>query len=124
MSEYWVSKDRYWCKYCKVYIADDKPVSSPFLLPSIGCILTPLSFPQSRLHHETGLRHKGNYERFIRDIYKRGEKDKKDKAEEATEMARMEAVSSAHYGEELVTRMLIFCLPFHRQHMQLWQLKI
>ena len=49
--------------------------------------------PQSRILHETGLKHKGNYERFIRDIYKRGERDQKDKAEEAREIARIEAVS-------------------------------
>ncbi|ORY79309.1 hypothetical protein BCR35DRAFT_97119 [Leucosporidium creatinivorum] len=70
MSEYWVSRDKYWCKYCKIFIADDKP---------------------SRILHETGLKHKGNYERFIRDIYKRGEKDQKEKAEEAREIARIEA---------------------------------
>lgn len=55
----------------------------------------PLPSEQSRIQHETGLKHKGNYERFIRDIYKRGEKDARDKAEEAREMARIEAVSSA-----------------------------
>lgn len=49
---------------------------------------------QSRILHETGLKHKGNYERFIRDIYKKGERDQRDKAHEASEMARIEAVSS------------------------------
>ncbi|KAI5476306.1 hypothetical protein MNV49_007877 [Pseudohyphozyma bogoriensis] len=74
MSEYWVSRDKYFCKYCKIYIADDKP---------------------SRQHHEQGLRHKGNYERFINGIYKRGEKEAKDKAEEERELARMEAAAHA-----------------------------
>ncbi|GAA5858306.1 hypothetical protein JCM1840_001141 [Sporobolomyces johnsonii] len=72
MSEYWVSRDKYYCKYCKIYIADDKP---------------------SRSQHETGLRHKGNYERYIRDIYKKGDRDRKDKAEEAQEIARIEAAA-------------------------------
>ncbi|GAA5952952.1 hypothetical protein JCM21900_001528 [Sporobolomyces salmonicolor] len=72
MSEYWVSRDKYWCRYCKIYIADDKP---------------------SRTQHETGLRHKGNYERYIRDIYKKGDRDRKDKAEEAKEIARIEAAA-------------------------------
>lgn len=71
MSEYWVSKKRYFCKYCQVYIADDAP---------------------SRQHHESGLRHKGNMERFIRGIYKAGEKKIKDAAEERREMARVEQV--------------------------------
>jgi hypothetical protein len=73
MSEYWVSKKKYFCKYCDIYIADDAP---------------------SRQHHENGLRHKGNVERFIRGIYKTGEKRKKDQEEEKREMARVEQVQS------------------------------
>lgn len=71
MSEYWVSKKRYFCKYCDVYIADDVP---------------------SRQHHENGLRHKGNVERFVRGLYKAGEKRKKDAEEEKKEMRRIEQV--------------------------------
>jgi WW domain-binding protein 4 len=71
MSEYWVSKKRYFCKYCDVYIADDAP---------------------SRQHHENGLRHKGNVERFVRGLYKAGEKRKKDADEEKREMRRIEQV--------------------------------
>lgn len=73
MSEYWVSKKKYFCKYCDIYIADDAP---------------------SRQHHENGLRHKGSVERFIRGIYKTGEKRKKDQEEEKREMARVEQVRS------------------------------
>lgn len=73
MSEYWVSKKRYFCKYCEIYIADDAP---------------------SRQQHENGLRHKGNVERFIRGIYKSGEKQKKDLEDEKWEMARVERVTS------------------------------
>lgn len=72
MSEYWVSKKKYFCKYCDIYIADDAP---------------------SRTQHETGLRHKGNRDRFIRSLYKDGEKRKKDLEEEKREMARVELVS-------------------------------
>jgi hypothetical protein len=87
MSEFWVSKvrslihvasnanwiiqKRYWCKYCGISIADDAP---------------------SRQHHEGGLRHKGNVERHIRDIYKTSEKRKKDAAEEEREIRRIDAV--------------------------------
>jgi WW domain-binding protein 4 len=71
MSEYWVSKKRYFCKYCEVYIADDVP---------------------SRQHHENGLRHKGNVDRFVRGLYKVGEKRKKDADEEKREMRRIEQV--------------------------------
>jgi hypothetical protein len=77
MSEYWVSKKRYWCKYCETYIADDVP---------------------SRQQHENGLRHKGNKERFVRGLYKQAESKKKDEAEERREMARIDQVGLlSHY---------------------------
>ncbi|GAA5879506.1 hypothetical protein JCM16303_003228 [Sporobolomyces ruberrimus] len=79
MADYWISRDKYFCKYCKIFIADDKP---------------------SRLHHDTGFRHKGNYERYIRDIYKRGARDAKDKVEEAKEIARIDAAAKAAMGIE------------------------
>ena len=72
MSEYWVAHKKYFCKYCNIYIADDKP---------------------SRTQHEGGLRHKGNVERFVRGLYKAGEKKKQDLEEEKREMARVERVS-------------------------------
>ena len=71
MSEYWVSRKKYFCKYCDIYIADDAP---------------------SRRQHENGLRHQGNRDRFVRGLYKEGERKKKDAAEERREMARVEAV--------------------------------
>ncbi|KAI0302741.1 hypothetical protein BC826DRAFT_986034 [Russula brevipes] len=80
MSEYWVSKKRYFCKYCDVYIADDAP---------------------SRQHHENGLRHKGNVERFVRGLYKAGEKRKKDADEEKREMRRIEQAASAAFAEDV-----------------------
>jgi hypothetical protein len=36
--------------------------------------------------------HKGNVERYVRDLYKKGEQDKKDKAEYASTMAKINAV--------------------------------
>ncbi|KAH9484996.1 WW domain-binding protein 4 [Psilocybe cubensis] len=80
MSEYWVSKKKYLCKYCDIYIADDAP---------------------SRQHHENGLRHKGNVERFIRGIYKAGEKQKKDLEEEKREMRRVEQAAAAAFAEDV-----------------------
>ncbi|KAG9031931.1 hypothetical protein FRB95_002067 [Tulasnella sp. JGI-2019a] len=71
MSEFWVSKKKYFCKYCDIYIADDVP---------------------SRQQHENGLRHKGNKDRFIRELYKSGEKKKKDKEQEDREMKMVEQV--------------------------------
>ncbi|KAL0577034.1 hypothetical protein V5O48_004968 [Marasmius crinis-equi] len=80
MSEYWVSKKRYYCKYCEIYIADDAP---------------------SRQQHENGLRHKGNRDRFIRGLYKEGEKKKKDQEEEKREMARVERAAQAAFSQDV-----------------------
>ena len=88
MSEYWVSHKKYFCKYCNIYIADDKP---------------------SRTQHEGGLRHKGNVERFVRGLYKAGEKRKQDSEEEKREMARIEQVRSHFAHIAFVTH------TFHRQ---------
>lgn len=59
--------------------------------PSAVRALTPLG--QSRTLHETGLKHKGNLERYIRDVYKQAEVGKREAAVEAREIARMNAVS-------------------------------
>ncbi|KAI0705093.1 hypothetical protein C8T65DRAFT_653197 [Cerioporus squamosus] len=82
MSEYWVSKNKYFCKYCNIYIADDAP---------------------SRKQHETGLRHKGNVERFVRGLYKAGEKRKADLEEEKREMARIEKAAGAAYAQDVAS---------------------
>ncbi|THU82025.1 hypothetical protein K435DRAFT_831748 [Dendrothele bispora CBS 962.96] len=80
MSEYWVSKKKYYCKYCEIYIADDAP---------------------SRQQHENGLRHKGNRDRFIRGLYKDGEKKKKDLEEEKREMVRVEMAAQAAFAQDV-----------------------
>ncbi|EPT04517.1 hypothetical protein FOMPIDRAFT_10890, partial [Fomitopsis schrenkii] len=80
MSEYWVAHKKYFCKYCNIYIADDAP---------------------SRRQHETGLRHKGNVERFVRGLYKEGERRKHDLEEEKREMARVEQAAQAAYAQDV-----------------------
>ncbi|KIO18822.1 hypothetical protein M407DRAFT_246377 [Tulasnella calospora MUT 4182] len=80
MSDYWVSKKKYFCKYCDIFIADDAP---------------------SRKQHEDGLRHKGNKDRFIRDLYKQGEKKKKEKAEADREMKAIDAAATAAYAKDV-----------------------
>ncbi|PCH40655.1 hypothetical protein WOLCODRAFT_29699, partial [Wolfiporia cocos MD-104 SS10] len=80
MSEYWVSHKRYFCKYCNIYIADDVP---------------------SRRQHEGGLRHKGNVERFVRGLYKEGERRKHDREEERREMARVEQAANAAFARDI-----------------------
>eukprot|EP01039_Chlorochromonas_danica_P003452 gene3452-3781_t len=45
MTDYWVSQSKYYCKFCKCYMADNKP---------------------SRQHHENGVKHKQNVELFMK----------------------------------------------------------
>lgn len=80
MSEFWVSKKKYFCKYCDIYIADDVP---------------------SRQQHENGLRHKGNKERFVRSLYKTSEKRKHDLEEEKREMVRVERAAQAAFAQDV-----------------------
>jgi WW domain-binding protein 4 len=77
MSEYWISKKKYFCTYCETYIADDAP---------------------SRAHHENGMRHLGNKERFVKGLYKAGERKKKDEEEERREMKNVEAAAQRAYA--------------------------
>ena len=77
MSEYWVSKKKYFCTYCEIYIADDAP---------------------SRAHHENGMRHQGNKERFVKGLYKAGEKKKKEEEEERREMKNVDAAALRAYA--------------------------
>lgn len=80
MTEFWVSQKQYFCKYCEIFIRDDAP---------------------SRRQHESGLRHQGNKERYVRNIYKQGEKRKKDEAEEKREIARIEQAANAAYAVDV-----------------------
>ncbi|KAF8554731.1 hypothetical protein OG21DRAFT_1476805 [Imleria badia] len=82
MSEFWVSHKRYHCKYCNIYIADDKP---------------------SRQQHENGLRHKGNVERFVRGLYKEGEKRVRESEEEKGIMASVGKAAEAAYALDVAS---------------------
>ncbi|KAA1090990.1 hypothetical protein PGT21_019996 [Puccinia graminis f. sp. tritici] len=83
MTEYWVSKQSYYCKYCDIFIRDDKP---------------------SRAQHENGLRHKGNLERYIRDIYKKEDRAKKERTDEASQVSKIEkAARLAHQQKDLAS---------------------
>lgn len=44
------------------------------------------------------MRHKGNLERYIRDIYKKGSKQEREKAEEARQIASIDAAAAAAMG--------------------------
>ncbi|KAJ3143123.1 hypothetical protein HK100_009622 [Physocladia obscura] len=56
MTERWVSNKKYYCDYCRIFVADNK---------------------LQRQHHESGLKHKGNVERHLSDIRKRDAEKKR-----------------------------------------------
>lgn len=72
-----MSSDNYWCTYCKGWVSTN---------------------PIQKKTHETGMRHKGNLERFIRGIYKQGAKAEREKAAEAREMRAIEEAAHAAVG--------------------------
>lgn len=68
------------------------------------------------MQHENGLRHIGNKERALRDIYKRGEKKKKEEEEERRELEKINRVSLSWCtggragGERVASRSRCFSL--------------
>ncbi|KAI8601342.1 hypothetical protein EDD21DRAFT_374720 [Dissophora ornata] len=71
MSEYWKSNAKFWCRFCKIYITDNK---------------------STRNIHDSGTKHKENVERFLREQNQRG-RDKE--AETARVNKQMEAIEKA-----------------------------
>ncbi|KAL0091664.1 hypothetical protein J3Q64DRAFT_1819339 [Phycomyces blakesleeanus] len=76
-ADYWVSQQRHWCKYCKKFIANNKP---------------------SIQIHETGLAHKNQVENFLRDVYKRGKEEKKQSESVRRELQRIEKAALLSYN--------------------------
>lgn len=79
MADVWVSRKKWTCKYCDVTINDDLP---------------------SRRHHESGLRHKQNKEKALKDLYRKGEQERKDAEHTRREMERIEALAAASYAKD------------------------
>ncbi|KAI8065972.1 hypothetical protein BDF21DRAFT_426749 [Thamnidium elegans] len=77
MADYWVSQQRHWCKYCKKYVANNKP--------SISL-------------HENGRSHKDQVERFLRGVYTKGRKDIEDAEEVRQELERIERAAAKAMG--------------------------
>ncbi|KAI8349420.1 hypothetical protein BD560DRAFT_410336 [Blakeslea trispora] len=77
MSDYWVSQQRHWCKYCKKFITNNKP--------SIAL-------------HENGRAHKDQVERFMRDVFKKGRQDQEDADNVRRELERIEKAALNSVG--------------------------
>ncbi|ORX38793.1 hypothetical protein BCR36DRAFT_18833 [Piromyces finnis] len=81
MSEYWVSNKKYYCKYCKIYITDNKI---------------------SRQNHDNGRKHKEIVQMYIRDVQKR--KQEEDKEAEATRrmLQQVEKAAYKQYSQDCI----------------------
>ncbi|RIA94479.1 hypothetical protein C1645_561485 [Glomus cerebriforme] len=81
MSEYWVSQQKHWCQYCRIYIADNKP---------------------SRTMHEQGKKHKENVEKFLRDIRRRDHENRKEEEKTKRELERIERAAMKQYKKDII----------------------
>ncbi|KAI8137340.1 hypothetical protein BJV82DRAFT_356833 [Fennellomyces sp. T-0311] len=77
MADFWVSQQRHWCKYCKKYIANNKP---------------------SLDIHNNGRQHKDAVERFLRGVYKDGQVKKEEDEKKLKELQRIEKAAMMSMG--------------------------
>ncbi|KXS15788.1 hypothetical protein M427DRAFT_56354 [Gonapodya prolifera JEL478] len=80
MTEFWVSQQRFWCKYCAVWIADNK---------------------EQRTQHENGLKHKGNKERFLRNVEKRERHSQIEEAKTKKMLERIDQEAQSQFESDL-----------------------
>ncbi|WFD31986.1 NADPH dehydrogenase [Malassezia sp. CBS 17886] len=77
MADVWISRKRWTCKYCNVTINDDVP---------------------SRRHHENGLRHKGNVERALRNLYEENDAQRREALRKQKEIQGIEKAARGSYN--------------------------
>ena len=65
MTEFWVSQKRFWCKYCKCWMADTKP---------------------ARTHHDNGTRHKTAVQDFFKENRQKQRQERENKQQLEKEM--------------------------------------
>ena len=76
MTEYWVSKAKHWCEFCRIFI-DGSKASIAF--------------------HENGKKHKEIVELSLRETRKRGREQRQENSEMAKEMAKIERAALKDY---------------------------
>lgn len=82
MTEFWVSKARYWCKFCKCWMSDNK---------------------SSRAKHDNGERHKEAVQTWMRENRDRRRAESKEKAELEREMKEIERAARAAFKTDVET---------------------
>ncbi|KAI8814163.1 hypothetical protein BJ742DRAFT_325748 [Cladochytrium replicatum] len=82
MSEYWVSGKKYYCRYCKIYVTDNKP---------------------SRQHHENGKKHRDLEQAFLREVTRR-QGDKERESKEAQKLlAQIDRAAHEQYATDVAS---------------------
>ncbi|KAJ1472525.1 hypothetical protein T484DRAFT_1840061 [Baffinella frigidus] len=79
MTEFWVSKARFWCKYCKCWMSDNKA---------------------SRAKHDGGDRHKETLQLWMKENRDRRKNEAKDKEDIDREMKEIERAARASFERE------------------------
>ncbi|KAJ3067480.1 hypothetical protein HDU98_009298 [Podochytrium sp. JEL0797] len=79
MSERWISNKKYYCDFCKIFLADNK---------------------QTRNLHESGLKHKGNVERHLTEMRKRDAEKEKQAEYTARILGHVERKATAAYHSQ------------------------
>ena len=96
MTEFWVSKQRYWCKHCKCWLADNA---------------------SSRKIHENGTGHKMAVSAFLKGTFSKGREDRSAQRELQDELRDIEQVQMPRAA--LGHRCCAFrfsIVELHRQH--------
>eukprot|EP01045_Picozoa_sp_COSAG04_P010294 COSAG04_NODE_625_length_11793_cov_11.719942_8_plen_292_part_00 len=83
MTERWVSKKRYWCKHCKVWMADN---------------------PSTRKTHENGSQHKHNIREFLKTTFGKGKVEREEKRELQDELQAIEDAALKSFETDLRKR--------------------
>jgi len=90
MTEYWVSKVRYWCKYCKCWMADTKA---------------------ARFKHEQGMRHKESVLEWMKENRQKKKDEQREKDELAREMAAIEKAAREQFKTDVESGTAKFNAP-------------
>ncbi|KAJ3126178.1 hypothetical protein HK098_007810 [Nowakowskiella sp. JEL0407] len=83
MTEFWVSQKKHWCKYCKMFVTDNKI---------------------SRQNHDSGKRHKDLEQQYIREIQKRQADKRREENETRKILAQVEKDAIQQYGNDLASK--------------------
>ncbi|KAF9972002.1 hypothetical protein BGZ73_004928 [Actinomortierella ambigua] len=79
-ADYWKSNAKFWCKFCKIYITDNKV---------------------TRKTHDSGTKHKENVERFLREQNQRSRDKIADDAKLKKEMDAIEKAAQLQYQKDV-----------------------